>query len=143
MGPQHEALRLANSSPRQPRGLGTLARPGGSSRRTLAAPPRVDLGLVEMSRRPQRNFDNFLRGLKRLIVDFDPDESGAYTNGPMTIRHYSFLDDKHKERRGVRVESRGWDHNYGGWVAVEASPTGKSIQVIVSPEIRVRKEPRQ
>ena len=85
--------------------------------------------------RQSDDFQGFLRALKRIVDDHNPGGT-YYTNGPMRIEFYSFLDDKHKERRGVKISS-GWDENYGGWVAVEASPTGKSLRVTHSDEVRV------
>lgn len=79
-----------------------------------------------------------LREIKAVLdTNFEPN---WINYGALQIQKKSFTDSHGKTRVAVEVESGSYDHNYGGRVTVEASPTGKVLTVFVSDEIKVVRE---
>lgn len=53
--------------------------------------------------------------------------------GKLNIHKRQVRDSKGKTRTSVIVESGGYDWNYAGNIEIEASPTGKVLNVFVRP----------
>lgn len=71
-----------------------------------------------------RRLDKLLAGLKKLVDEFEPNHR-AY--GPMQIA-FRPPPRAPKEPWEIAISS-GLDHNYGGTLVIQASPTGKSLRV--------------